>query len=86
MLERELTIEERNSIIKPLFGFEFVTSSPEDNHYYLIDGEGDEFYGSDENCQFDFSTLSGIFKYAIHDAKRRGYNKCQYDLRNSLGI
>ena len=39
-----------------------------------------------ENCQFDFSTLAGIFSYTAHRAKNQGYSDCQYAMRKVLGI
>lgn len=88
MINKILTIEERNSILYELFGFSFVNvdEKKDEQHWVLYDEEGDEFYGSNENCQFDFSTLAGIFSYTAHRAKKQGYSDCQYEIRKLLGI
>lgn len=88
MIKNKLSIEEQNEILLTLFGFEYVNISEENEkpHHVLYDEEGYEFYGSNENCQFDFSTLEGIFSYAAHRAKNQGYFDCQNDLKKVLGI
>ena len=88
-LTTKLSIEEQNHFVRTLFGFFFVNvNEGTDNEpsYVLHDEEGEEFYGSDSNCQFDFSTLEGIFSYTAHRAKNQGYSDCQYALRKVLGI
>ena len=88
-LTDKLSIEEQNHFIKTLFGLEMINVSTEldsDPHYVVYDEEGNEFYGSDYNCQFDFSTLAGIFSYTAHNAKNQGYSDCQYAMRKLLGL
>lgn len=88
-LTTKLSIEEQNHFVQTLFGFELVNvNEGTDNEpaYVLYDEEGYEFYGSTENCQFDFSTLAGIFSYTAHRAKNQGYSDCQYAMRKVLGI
>ena len=88
MITKKLTREEQSSILSDLFGFSFVNVDEihGGEHWILYDEEGDEFYGGDENCQFDFSTLAGIFSYTAHRAKKQGYSDCQVAMRNVLGI
>jgi len=87
-LTTKLSIEEQNHFVQTLFGFELVniSKSTEPPHFVLYDEEGYEFYGSDSNCQFDFSTLAGIFSYTAHRAKNQGYCDCQYAMRKVLGV
>lgn len=88
-LTDKLSREEQNHFIKTLFGLEMINVSTEpdsDPHYVVYDEEGNEFYGSDYNCQFDFSTLAGIFSYTVHRAKNQGYSDCQYAMRKLLGL
>ena len=88
MITKKLTREEQNSILYDLFGFSLVNVDEKEGqeHWVLYDEEGDEFYGSNENCQFDFSTLAGIFSYTAHRAKNQGYSDCQYAMRKVLGV
>jgi len=90
MLTNKLTREQQQEILNTLFGLEFVnTKAPNtsgEEHWVLYDEEGDEFYGSDENCQFDFSTLAGIFSYAAYRAKKQGYFDAQFNIKKALGI
>jgi hypothetical protein len=88
MITKKLTREEQNSILNDLFGFVFVNESETEGeeHWVLYDEEGYEFYGSNENCLFDFSTLAGIFSYTAHRAKDQGYSDCQYAMRKVLGV
>mgnify|MGYP001356955468 CR=1 FL=1 len=87
-LTTKLSIEEQNDFVQTLFGFELVNVSPttEEPHFVLYDEDGNEFYGSNENCQFDFSTLAGIISYTAHRAKNQGYSDCQYAMRKLIGI
>lgn len=88
MLTDKLTIEQQNDILYTLFGFSLVNVDEDEGkeHWVLYDEEGDEFYGSNENCQFDFSTLAGIFSYTAHRAKKQGFSDCQYQIRKVLGV
>ncbi len=88
MITKKLTREEQNSILNDLFGFSLVNVDENEGqeHWVLYDEEGDEFYGSNENCQFDFSTLASIFSYTAHRAKNQGYSDCQYAMRKVLGV
>ena len=88
MITNKLTKEEQNNILYELFGFSLVNicDKEEDAHWVLYDEDGDEFYGIKENCQFDFSTLSGIFSYTAHRAKNQGYSDCQFQIRKVLGL
>lgn len=83
-ITNKLTKEEQKEILYDLFGFLFEKN--EADHWVLYDDEGDEFYATQSNCQFDFSTLAGIFSYNAHIAKQRGYLTCQNEMRKSLGI
>lgn len=84
----KLTLEEQQHFLNTLFGFNFINVNEDDNdpHFVLYDEEGYEFYGSSENCQFDFSTLSGIFSYTAHVSNQRGYSSCQYAIKKILGL
>lgn len=88
MLTKKLTKEEQSDILNTLFGFwwENIAENEEKEHWVLFDENGYEFYGSDENLQFDFSTLAGIFSYSTHRAKKQGYADCQYAMRKVLGV
>jgi len=79
MITKKLSKEEQSEILETLFGFGF-----EDD--VLIDDNGDEFYAYQPNCQFDFSTLAGIFSYTAHRAKNQGYSDCQREMRKVLGV
>lgn len=88
MITKKLTREEQTSILNDLFGFSLVNVDEKEGqeHWVLYDEEGNEFYGSNENCQFDFSTLTGIFSYTAHRAKNQGYLDCQSDIKKAIGI
>ena len=85
MLTKKLTIEEQQDILSTLFGFN-LDDNDGDKHFMLYDEEGCEFYGSDKNCQFDFSTLAGIFSYTAYRAKNQGYSEAQLNIRKALGV
>lgn len=59
MIKKLLSIKEQSEILNELFGFSFenVSENSEQEHYVLFDEEGYEFYGSDANLKFNFSTL-----------------------------
>lgn len=80
MLTEKLTKKQRGEILNDLFGFTFNKNGT------LIDDEGREFYGINNNCQFDFSTLAGIFSYTAYRAKNQGYKDAQYNICKALGI
>ena len=87
-LTSKLSFSEQNHFIKTLFGFEIINVSSEPDlkpHFVVYDDEGNEFYGADSNCQFDFSTLAGIFSYTAHRAKNQGYSDAQYAMRKAIG-
>lgn len=84
MITDKLTIKQQQEILNTLFGFSFLNTN--DDHWVLYDEDGNEFYGIFENCQFDFSTLAGIFSYTAHRAKNQGYLDCQHEIRKVLGI
>ena len=88
MITKKLTREEQTSILNDLFGFSLVNVDEKEGqeHWVLYDEEGNEFYGSNENCQFDFSTLAGFFSYTAHRAKNQGYSDCQFAMRKVLGV
>jgi hypothetical protein len=91
MITKKLTREEQKSILNELFGFnlEDITKDIDwinTEHWVLYDEEGNEFYGSTENCQFNFSTLAGIFSYIAYRAKKEGYADCQREMRKIIGI
>jgi hypothetical protein len=88
MITEKLTREQQHEILNTLFGFNYQNEAvvDGDEHWVLYDEEGYEFYGSNANCQFDFSTLSGIFSYTAHRAKNQGYSDCQYQMRKLLGV
>jgi hypothetical protein len=80
MLTEKLTKKQRGEILNDLFGFTFNKNGT------LIDDEGGEFYGTYGNCQFDFSTLAGIFSYTAHRAKNQGYEEAKHEIRKALGF
>lgn len=87
LLTRELTIEEQKLLLSELFGFDCVNIGDEKNpHYIIYDDEGNEFYGSNENLKFSFTTLNSFFMYAKHIAKNSGYYEAQQQMRLALGI
>ena len=79
LLTRDLTIKEQEQILKRLFGFTFKND-------VMINEEGKEFYEIVENCQFDLSTLAGIFSYATYIANKQGYAEAQFNMRQSIGL
>jgi hypothetical protein len=88
MLTRKLTNEEKQDLLQTLFGFDLVNVSDIGmaEHWVVYDDDGNEFYGSDENCQFDFSTLSGFFRYVAFRANARGRFDTQFEIKKALGI
>jgi hypothetical protein len=79
MLTKKLTREEQSELLGTLFGFSFDGD-------ILIDDNGNEFYATPYNCQFDFSTLAGVFAYAVNRAKNNGYSDCQHAMCKVLGL
>ena len=79
LLTRKLSRKEQEEILYTLFDFRF-----EDD--VLYNQEGSEFYGYVENCEFDFSTLAGIFSYMAHISLERGKFEAQYDIQQALGL
>jgi hypothetical protein len=88
MLTEQLTTKEKKELLQQLFGFDLINDDESENgeHWVVYDEEGEEFYGSNENCQFDFSTLVGFFSYTAHRAKNQGYSDCQCAMRKVLGV
>lgn len=84
LLAKKLTNEEQHGILNALFGFDLINTN--DDHWVLYDEEGYEFYGNNNNLQFEFSTLNGIFSFAIFKAKQQGYSDCQFAFRKLLDI
>lgn len=84
MINQELTRQQQHDLLNALFGFNFEDSGG--GHWVLYDDDGEEFYGSNENLRFDFSTLAGIFSYTAHQAKKQGYSDCQSAMRKILGV
>ena len=84
ILTKKLTQEEQQNLVQTLFGFNFEDVG--EGHMVLYNEEGYVFYGSNENCQFDFSTLAGVFSYAAHRAKNQGFGDAQYKIRKALGL
>lgn len=84
ILTKKLTQEEQQDLVQTLFGFNFEDVG--DGHMVLYDEEGHEFYGSNDNSQFDFSTLAGVFSYTAHRAKNQGYSDAQWNIRKALGV
>ena len=88
MLNKQLTHEEKKTLLNELLGFELINVDKDNNgeHWVIYDEEGMEFYGSDENWQFNFSTLGGIIHYIKFQSKKQGYFQAQYDIKKALGI
>jgi len=78
--------DDQKSILNDLFGFNFESVAEDEERWVLYDEEGNEFYGSNENRQFNFSTLAGIFSYIAYRAKKEGYADCQREMRKIIGI
>ena len=79
ILTRKLTEDEQVEILDKLFGFYFEED-------VLKTKEGKEFYGTPGNSLFDFSTLFGVFEYAIKTGINIGYNEAQNDIKKALGL
>jgi len=79
MLTEKLTRDQQFEILNTLFGFYFDDD-------ILIDDDGDEFYSYSPNCEFDFTTLAGIFSYCAYRAANKGYSNALYDVRKALGL
>lgn len=88
LVTRKLTNEEKKELLQTLFGFDLINVDEREGseHWVVYDEDGNEFYGSNENCQFDFSTLAGFFSYTAHRAKNQGYSDCQFAMRKVLGV
>jgi len=88
MINTILTIKKKKELLQTLFGFDLINVGLQDNyeHYVIYDAEGDEFYGSDYNCQFNFDTLADFFMYAEKIALDQGYFNCQFKMREVLGL
>lgn len=87
IIKTELTIELQEKILDQMFGFTLVDESDGgEPHYVIYDEEGNEFYGRNENLEYDLSTLGGIIRYAEHRGFEMGYRSCQMDMRKVLGV
>lgn len=87
LLKRKLTDEERKELLYELFGFELIDCGDKDKpHFVIYDSEGDEFYGSDENCKFNFDTLYDFFDYTSHLSEEKGVRKAQWNIQKALGL
>lgn len=88
LLTGKLTNQEKKELLQTLFGFDLINVAEREGseHWVVYDEEGNEFYGSNANCEFDFSTLAGFFSYTAHRAKNQGYSDCQFAMRKVLGI
>jgi hypothetical protein len=88
MLTEQLTIKQKKELLQTLFGFDLINvdESEGSEHWVVYNEEGKEFYGSNENCQFDFSTLAGFFSYTAHRAKNQGYSDAQWYIKKALGV
>lgn len=88
MITEQLTVKQKKELLQTLFGFDLINVNEDEGgeHWVVYDEENEEFYGSSENCQFDFSTLAGFFSYTAHRAKNQGYQDCQFAMRKALGI
>lgn len=92
MLTEKLTNQQKKELLKTLFGFDLIDINANsgiekcDERWVIYDEEGNEFYASNENCQFDFSTLAGFFSYTAHRAKNQGYLDAQWNIKRALGI
>ena len=80
-LDTELSIEERNSIILPLFGIEWIKSEyPNgDISWEAYDEDGDI-------VSTNLKTLRGIIEYACEMARHKERNKFQSELRKLAGL
>ena len=75
---KKLSSTEQEDILNNLFGFEF--------HNGILYDDDDEFYGCIHNKNVDFTTLKGIFDYAMKEAKKEGICDAQRKIRHSLGL
>jgi hypothetical protein len=84
----KLTLSQQKEILYESFGFIVIDESPDeqDQNYVIYDENGHEFYGVDDNCKYDLSTIAGIIKYAESRGEKTGYQHCQKDFRKVLGI
>lgn len=79
MLKKQLTQEEKSDLLYQLFGFTYDDD-------VLLDDDGNEFYGYDDNLKFDFSTLEGIINYVKILSEKEGYIQAQINIKKALGI
>lgn len=88
LLNRKLTREERAELLEELYGFSLVNDAEPNQkpHDIIYDDDGMEFYGKDENCQFDLETLADFFKYSRHLAESAGVRKSQWEIKKALGL
>lgn len=88
LLKRKLTREERAELLEDLFEYRLVNlaEAHEKPHDVIYDDDGDEFYGKDENCQFNLETLDDFFKYSKHLAESAGIRLAQWRIKQALGL
>lgn len=79
MLNKQLTQEEKSDLLYHLFGFTYDDD-------VLLDDDGNDFYGCDDNSKFDFSTLGGIINYIKILSEKDGYIQAQNNIKKALGI
>ena len=85
MLDEQLEGEKLAYFLKELLGFsvELVEGV---SGGIIHNDEGEEFYGWDENDEWDLYTLRGIIKYNEYLAKKQGIFITQYEIQRALGI
>lgn len=64
LLNRKLTQEEKEDLLKKLFGFSFDDD-------VLIDNFGNDFYGQNHNLSYNLDTLKGIIQYHTAVVRRQ---------------
>ena len=76
---RKLTQTEQESILLSLFGLRF-----DDEH--LVDENGMSFYSIRDNCQYDLTTIKGIFAYHRDVFEMKGRIENQNKIKAALGL
>lgn len=62
MLTEQLTTKQKKELLQELFGIDLINVDESENgeHWVVYDEEGEEFYGSNENCQFAMRKVLGV--------------------------